>query len=747
VGAYVPSSALVERVAAGEVPAIARMISRAEAAVPEARAALAEIYRRAGRAHVIGVTGVPGSGKSTLVGKLAERLRAGGGKVGIVAVDPSSPYSGGAILGDRIRMSDLTGDPGIFIRSMATRGAVGGLARATLDAVDILDVAGYDTIVIETVGVGQDEVKIARASHTTVVVSAPGLGDEIQAIKAGILEIADIHATLAASEVADWEAKEVAAFLKKQPERREQFFTIGGIPLRRVYTEADLAGTAREDIGLPGRYPFTRGPYPTMYRSRVWTMRQIAGFGTAEDTNARFRYLISQGQTGISTDFDMPTLMGYDSDHPMSDGEVGREGVAVDTLADMEALLEGIDIENISVSLTINPTAWILLAMYIAVAEKRGCDLGRLSGTVQADILKEYMAQKEYVYPIAPSVRIVRNIITYCARNLKRYNPINISGCHISEAGASPLHEAAFSLANLIVYVEEVMKTGMKVDEFAPRLAFFFVSQGDFFEEIAKFRALRRCYAKIMKERFGATSPESMRLRFQCQTAAATLTKPQPMVNLMRTAFQALSAVLGGCQSLHTNGYDEAFAIPTEEAMRLALRTQQVIAEETNVTNVIDPLGGAYFVEALTTEYEKRIFAVLEEIDRSGGTVRLIEEGWFQKHIADFAYDTALRKQSGDKTVIGVNRFVDEAGDDEVETHPYDPTTAERQIARTRRVRRERDQAEIARLLGELVETARDESRSIMPVTISLVKAGATMGDLVETLKTVWGSYRENPVF
>lgn len=556
------------------------------------------------------------------------------------------------------------------------------------------------------------------------------------------------HADAATDEaVADWEAKEVAAFLRKQPERREQFFTIGGLPLKRVYTELDLAGTPEADIGLPGRFPFTRGPYPTMYRSRVWTMRQIAGFGTAEDTNARFRYLIAQGQTGISTDFDMPTLMGYDSDHPMSDGEVGREGVAVDTLADMEALLEGIDIEAISVSLTINPTAWILLAMYIAVAEQRGCSLDRLSGTVQADILKEYMAQKEYIYPIAPSVRIVRDIITHCARTMKRYNPINISGYHISEAGSSPLHEAAFTLANLIVYVEEVLKTGMKVDEFAPRLAFFFVSQGDFFEEVAKFRALRRCYAKIMKERFGATNPESMRLRFHCQTAAATLTKPQPMVNLMRTAFQALSAVLGGCQSLHTNGFDEAFAIPTEEAMRLALRTQQVIAEETNVTSVIDPLGGSYFVEALTTEYERRIFEILAEIDSSGGTIKLIEEGWFQKHIADFAYDTALRKQSGDKTVIGVNRFVDKGGDDAVETHPYDPGTADRQIARTQRVRRERDQAEIDRLLAELVEAARDESRNIMPVTIALVKAGATMGDLVETLKTVWGTYRENPVF
>jgi methylmalonyl-CoA mutase N-terminal domain/subunit len=549
------------------------------------------------------------------------------------------------------------------------------------------------------------------------------------------------------SERKDWEANEVASFLRRQPERKEQFHTIGDIPVQRTYTAADIADTPLDDIGLPGRYPFTRGPYPTMYRSRTWTMRQIAGFGTGEDTNRRFKYLIEQGQTGISTDFDMPTLMGYDSDHPMSDGEVGREGVAIDTLADMEALLADIDLEKISVSLTINPTAWILLAMYVALADKRGCDLNKLSGTVQADILKEYMAQKEYIYPIAPSVRIVRDIITFSAKNLKRYNPINISGYHISEAGSSPLQEAAFTLANLITYVEEVTRTGMHVDEFAPRLAFFFVSQADFFEEVAKFRALRRCYAKIMKERFGAQNPESMRLRFHCQTAAATLTKPQYKVNIVRTALQALSAVLGGAQSLHTNGYDEAFAIPTEDAMKMALRPQQVIAEETNVTQVIDPLGGSYYVEALTTEYEKRIFEILKEVDERGGTVKLIEQGWFQKHISDFAYETALRKQSGEKPVIGVNRFVEKEGKADIEVHPYDPSTAERQIARTRRVRAERDEARLQALLERLVEVARDESANIMPVTIELVKAGATMGDIVEKLKGLWGTYRENPVF
>jgi len=544
-----------------------------------------------------------------------------------------------------------------------------------------------------------------------------------------------------------WEKNEVASFLARAPERLAQFRTQGGIPLQRVYTALDVADTPAADIGLPGQYPYTRGPYPTMYRGRLWTMRQIAGFGTAEDTNGRFKYLIAQGQTGLSTDFDMPTLMGYDSDHPLSEGEVGREGVAIDTLADMEHLFDGIDLERISVSMTINPTAWILLAMYIALAQKRGLDLDRLSGTIQADILKEYQAQKEWIFPIAPSVRIVRDCITYCARNMKRYNPINISGYHISEAGSSPLDEAAFTMCNLVAYVEAVTKTGMHVDEFAPRLAFYYVCQADFFEEIAKFRAVRRVYAKIMRERFGAKNPESMRMRFHCQTAAASLTKPQPKINIVRTGLQALAAVLGGAQSLHTNGMDEAFAIPTEEAMKIALRTQQIIADESGVASVADPLGGSYFVESLTTRYEREIFRVLDEVERRGGTIRLIEEGWFQQRIADFAYETAKRKASGEKPVIGVNKYAEPDERFDVETHPYDPTTAERQIARLARVRRERDNAQVAALLDRLVVVAADERENIMPVTIGLVAAGASMGDIVERLKGLWGTYRERPVF
>jgi 2-hydroxyisobutanoyl-CoA mutase large subunit len=548
-------------------------------------------------------------------------------------------------------------------------------------------------------------------------------------------------------QVSGWEDGEVAKFVSRAPERKPEFRTLGGFPVKRTYTALDIADTPLEDIGLPGRYPFTRGPYPTMYRGRFWTMRQIAGFGTAEDTNQRFKYLIEQGQTGLSTDFDMPTLMGYDSDHPMSEGEVGREGVAIDTLADMEHLLDGIDLETISVSLTINPSAWILLAMYVALAQKRGLDLDKLSGTIQADILKEYQAQKEWIFPISPSVRIVRDCITYCARNMKRYNPINISGYHVSEAGSSPLDEVAFTMCNLITYVEEVQKTGMHVDEFAPRLAFFYVCQADFFEEIAKFRAVRRVYAKIMKERFGARNPESMRLRFHCQTAAASLTKPQYQINTVRTGLQALAAVLGGAQSLHTNGMDEAFAIPTEEAMRIALRTQQIVAHESGVADVVDPIGGSYYVESLTTQYEREIFKVIEYVDQNGGTIKLTEDNWFQRRIADFAYETALKKANGEKPVIGVNKYVMEDERFDIELHPYDPTTATRQIDRLNRVRRERDNAKVNALLDKLLSVAKDETANIMPVTIELVAAGASMGDIVEKLKTLWGTYREKPVF
>jgi methylmalonyl-CoA mutase N-terminal domain/subunit len=549
------------------------------------------------------------------------------------------------------------------------------------------------------------------------------------------------------AQVRDWENNELAKFLAKRPETREQYFSGSGAPVQRVYTPADIADVPFEEIGLPGRYPFTRGPYPTMYRGRPWTMRQIAGFGTPAETNQRFQYLIAQGQTGLSVDFDMPTLMGYDSDDAMSLGEVGREGVAVDVLEDMDKLFEGINLEEISVSMTINPSAWVLLAMYIAVARRRGYDLNKLSGTIQNDILKEYIAQKEWIYPPEPSMRIVRDTITYTATRMARYNPVNISGYHTSEAGASALQEMAFTIAAAREYVRTVVATGMDVDTFAPRLSFFFVCQADFFEEIAKFRAGRRYYARMMKEEFGAANPDSMRMRFHTQTAAATLTKPQPYVNIVRTAIQALAAVLGGTQSLHTNGLDEAYTIPSEFAMKLALRTQQVIAEETSVTQVIDPLGGSYYVERLTADMEAGIRRYLDTIDELGGTLACIESNYFQKEIADFAYEFAQRKASGDRTVIGVNKYVDAAEEQQIEVHRLDPDSERRKISRLKEVKESRDQSAVRATLAELKRVAALPDENLMPATIAAVEANVSMGEIVKELETVFGRYRERPVF
>ncbi|OLC15021.1 MAG: methylmalonyl-CoA mutase [Candidatus Rokubacteria bacterium 13_1_40CM_69_27] len=551
----------------------------------------------------------------------------------------------------------------------------------------------------------------------------------------------------AAARRRQWEASELREFLARQPEGRAEYRTASGLPVKRVYGPEDIAATPFEEIDLPGHYPFTRGPYPTMYRGRLWTMRQIAGFGTGHDTNRRFRYLIAQGQTGLSVDFDMPTLMGYDSDDPRALGEVGREGVAIDTIEDMEALFEGIDLERISVSMTINPTAWILLAMYVALAEARGYDAHRLSGTTQADILKEYVAQKEWIFPIRSSLRLVRDMIVFSAERMARYNPINISGYHISEAGATSVQEVAFTMANAIAYIEEVTAAGVPVDAFAPRLAFYFVAQADFFEEVAKFRAARRIWAKLVKERFGATRPESMRLRFHCQTAAATLTKAQPLTNIVRTALQALSAVLGGAQSLHTNGLDEAYAIPSEQAMKIALRTQQIIAEETRVPNVADPLGGSYYVEALTNQFEAAVFEILGKVDAMGGTVKAIEEGYFQREIAESAYDFARRKASGEETVIGVNKYVEPSEPGGLEIHRVDQDVEARQIERLRSVLARRDVERVAALLDRLEREAQEPSVNLMPVTIELVRARASLGEIVARLRRVWGTYVERPVF
>ena len=544
-----------------------------------------------------------------------------------------------------------------------------------------------------------------------------------------------------------WEEEELRKFLERQPEARRDCHTASGIPTERVYTPLDVAATPFDEVGLPGTYPFTRGPYPTMYRGRLWTMRQIAGFGTCDDTNQRFKYLVAQGQTGLSVDFDMPTLMGFDSDDPRSLGEVGREGVAIDTIDDMQALFEGIDLEKISVSMTINPTAWILFAMYLAAAEERGFDARRLSGTVQADILKEYVAQKEWIFPIRPSIRLVRDLIVYCTERLPRYNPINISGYHINEAGATSVQEVAFTMANAIACVESVVAMGVPVDAFAPRLAFFFVAQADFFEEVSKFRAARRIYAKIMKHRFGAKQAESMRLRFHCQTAAATLTKAQPLNNIVRTTLQALSAVLGGAQSLHTNGLDEAFTIPSEQAMKVALRTQQIIADETRIPNVVDPLGGSYYVESLTNQIEKAVFEILDTVDAMGGTVRAIEQGYFQRVIAESAYEYERRKASGEQVVVGVNKYVDPPEPANIEIHRTDAATEARQVQRLRSVRARRNSADVERLLNQLADEAQDPSRNLLPTTIELVKSRASMGEIVQRLRAVFGQYVETPVF
>ncbi|WP_119272358.1 methylmalonyl-CoA mutase family protein [Taklimakanibacter deserti] len=543
---------------------------------------------------------------------------------------------------------------------------------------------------------------------------------------------------------AEWERNELAAALKTRPEERSEYQTDCGLPLKRVYTAADVADIPEDDLGLPGAYPFTRGVYPTMYRGRPWTIRQVAGFGNPEATNQRYKYMINAGQTGLSTDFDLPTLLGLDSDDPMAFGEVGRVGVAIDTIEDIDRLFDGIDLEKISVSLTINPSAWVIYSMFVAVAEERGCDLRKIAGTLQADPLKEYVAQKEWIYPVRPAVRLLRDLIVHSTRTTPKINPISLSGYHLSDVGGNAIQEVAFILAFTIAYCEEVIAAGMDIDDFAPRLSFFFISHQDFFEQICKFRAARRIYAKIMAQRFKARKPESMRLRVHVQTAAMSLTKVEHQNNLMRTAIQALGAVLGGCQSMHTNGLDEAFAIPTEEAMKLAIRTQQIIRDEINVTSVIDPLGGSYFVERLTSDMEQAIWKVLDEVDGRGGAVKLVEEGWFQQELADSAYATFRKIDSGEKVSVGVNRHVDAQSDKaDVDIHPYDEQCTALQIERLKKVRANRDNRRVEALLNELKLEARSDDVNLLPKTIELVKARASLGEICGALRDVWGAYKE----
>jgi methylmalonyl-CoA mutase, N-terminal domain len=530
----------------------------------------------------------------------------------------------------------------------------------------------------------------------------------------------------------------------EQPHVRHS--TVSGVEIAPLYTSADVAVDYERDLGTPGAYPFTRGIYPTMYRGRLWTMRQFAGFGTAEDTNERFRYLLAHGQTGLSTAFDMPTLMGFDSDHQRSLGEVGREGVAIDSLADLETLFRGIPLGEVSMSMTINSAAAILLAFYVCVAERQGVPPAALRGTTQTDILKEYIAQKEWIFPPEPSLRLVTDMVEYCARELPLWHPISISGYHIREAGSTAAQELAFTLADGFTYVEWAIERGLAVDEFAPRLSFFFNAHIDFFEEIAKYRAARRIWARELRERFGARDPRSLLLRFHSQTAGVSLTAQQPEVNIVRTAIEALAAVLGGTQSLHTNSFDEALALPTEDAVRIALRTQQVIAHETGVVNTADPLGGSYYLEHLTNELEREAYLYFEKIADQGGVVEAIKRNFFQAEIAEASFRFQAEIERGDRLVVGVNAF---AADDQAspELLRIDPTIEQRQIERVRALRAGRDSTAVDATLARLREDAAVVGRNLLPPLIAAAKADVTMGEMCDALRGVWGTWHETPVF
>ena len=520
---------------------------------------------------------------------------------------------------------------------------------------------------------------------------------------------------------------------------RNEKKTDSGIPIKVYYDETDLA-TGGPELGKPGEFPFTRGIYPEMYRKRFWTMRQYGGFASAAESNKRFRYLLSQGQTGLSVAFDLPTQMGYDSDHPMAEGEVGKVGVPIDSLEDMERLFDGIPLETITTSMTINATAAILLAMYVAVAKKQGADLARLGGTVQNDILKEFIARATYIYPPRPSMRLVTDVIEWCTNHLPRWNSISISGYHIREAGSNAVQELAFTMANAIAYVEAVRARGLDVDRFAGRLSFFFNSHNNFFEEIAKFRAARRIWAKIMKNRFGATQPRSLMLRFHTQTAGSTLTAQQVDNNIVRVTLQALAAVLGGTQSLHTNSRDEALALPTEESVRIALRTQQIIAHESGVTDTVDPLGGSYFIEHLTDEIEKRVWDYLDKIESMGGAIACIESGYFQEEIARSAYEYQKQVETGEKIIVGVNKYQIEEKD-HIETLHIDDRVREEQVRQLQRLKRNRDAEKVRQALAELARVAQSDE-NLMPAIIACAEHYVTLGEIAGTLREVFGVYR-----
>jgi len=538
-----------------------------------------------------------------------------------------------------------------------------------------------------------------------------------------------------------WEQNTLAPVLEKSPERQREFTTISGYPIRRLYTEADLPDwDSRTQLGFPGEPPYTRGIHSTMHRGRLWTMRQFAGFGAAEDTNQRFRYLLSQGQTGLSTAFDLPTLMGYDSDHALSEGEVGKCGVAISSLADMEVLFDQIPLANVTTSMTINSPAAVIWAMYLAVAEKQGADWKKISGTLQNDILKEYIAQKEYIYPPEPSMRLVIDTFEFAVKETPKFNPISVSGYHIREAGSTAIQELAFTLRDGMEYIEYALRRGMNLDELGPQLSFFFNAHSDFFEEIAKYRAARRIWHKAMIERYGSKNPRTWALRFHTQTAGCSLTAQQPYNNVVRTALQALSAVLGGTQSLHTNSLDEAWALPTEFAATIALRTQQIIAHETGVTNTVDPLGGSYFVEALTNEVEAGAWDYIRKIDSMGGMVAAIERSYPQREIAEASYRYQMELDKKEKLMVGVNDFISE--EKPLDILQIDETVAHRQTARLNKLRADRSREEVNRTLAALRKAAQSKE-NLMPSIYAAVKSYATLGEVCEALRQVFGSYEE----
>ncbi len=543
-----------------------------------------------------------------------------------------------------------------------------------------------------------------------------------------------------------WEREIVAKSLERLPERGE-FLTSSDIPVSRLYTPADIAGLNYfGDLGFPGEYPFTRGVYPTMYRARFWTMRQYAGFGTAEQTNQRFKYLLSQGQTGLSVAFDFPTQVGYDCDHPMARGEVGKAGVSVSTLRDMEIVFDGIPLDKITTSMTINAPAAVLLAMYIVVGEKQGVPQNILDGTVQNDILKEYVARGMYIFPPKPSMRLVTDIFEYCAKNVPKWNTISISGYHIREAGATAVQEIAFTFANAIAYVQAAIDRGLDVDKFAGRLSFFFAAHNNLFEEVAKFRAGRRLWARIMRERFGAKNPASWMLRFHTQTSGVSLTAQQPLNNIIRVTIQALAAVLGGTQSLHTNSFDEAYALPSEQAVTIALRTQQIIAYESGVADTIDPLGGSYYVEYLTNQIEEKAAEYIEQIDEMGGAVAAIEKGFMQREIMESAYRHQKEMESKRRIVVGINEFISEEKTP-VKILRIDPEIEKTLIKRLNEVKRQRNNAKVMENLDRLRKIAEKENVNLMPLIIQAVKEYATLGEICDTLRQVFGEYKPPSIF